>query len=74
MLMKIFTLFLAGSLAIGATAAPTARFTRHHKAADSRMPAASTVAPARAASANPIWVPQHQEISAWDGEWLLESI
>lgn len=74
MLMKIFTLFLAGSLAIGATAAPTARFTRHHKTADSRMPAASTVAPARAASANPIWVPQHQEISAWDGEWLLESI
>ncbi len=73
--MKIFTLFLAGAVAFGATAAPAARFKHTSTLSDSRKAAAPAIRPARTAEvAGPIWVPQHQNLHQWEGSWVLQNV
>lgn len=74
MLMKIFTLFLVGAIALGATAAPTARFKHTTPRNDNRNAATETMRPARATAAtDPIWVPRSQKFYLWQGSWVLQN-
>lgn len=66
---KSFTLTLVMAiLAGGFSAQATPRF--KHTPAVSTPEAARTRKAAKAAGAAAIWCPKHQEVSAWEGEWV----